>query len=1077
MALSLVGILLGGMATPAAAGPSDTHPAQPEAPEDIPILTCNGTGTGGDQAALRGIRFTVSQSFASVEVRMAGSSAGNYGLAAELRNSNGFTGAPNFTATVNTSLPAIGVQPYKPVRFNLGNVVVSGTQTFTLKFINTGAPVESLPFLEVFGIGNTPCPNVMETDENNVANPTERGDPAGFKVLAPSPASLAITSTYASTPPVIDGQINFGEWNLGNRIPFANGYISVINDGIRLYVLINALSDSTNNSNAAGVSDYFWLSFDKNRDQAITANSDLNYGTVPGTGNMRFQFYLGPGQWTGLQPNTFSSRGRGFGCFFADGTLRITGFFPLKLTCKSHRVWELAFDLAEIGSSPGGKAHVGVRVADQGPGGFADDTPANFSTDFTKFIDVSLAPNPFLSIAPLAGASVALEAKAIELTQAVQNRDNTLPLVRNKTTVARVYARTANVAVSQQVRSYLYASNDGTDLPGSPLVIQHIAPISIDRNNLNHTANFLLPNSWTQGSYSFSAWAADRLGNVASSTPINAGFNARTVPTVWAVPINTGTQQNPNVTTNANIQSQKDYMRTVYPVHTINFVDKPWQDIGPTTVGNTIDKLNTYYNNAAIAWLFTVLFTGKQPFTLPNQVYGFTPSGGGISDPTWFNNGAGKVARGFLGTSSEGTLAHEINHNLDRSNNGTWGRHVPNGCGADGTDPNWPYANRNINEVGFDTRLPWAASGSKLTVIPNTDPDLMSYCQSGHLPTKWISPYRWQNLYNTFAPSAPTLNAGAAPLSPEQIAAIQDVYYITGRINKDGTAQLNPALYQKGLPSENVQPGEYILVLLNASGQIIGRLPFKAEFGNDLDEPIESVFFNYQLPVASIIPLAPNAGPATSIELRKGTAVLASLKASAAPTVTVTAPISGAVVSGTQTVQWTASDPDNDPLSFYVQYSPDAGQSWHPVASAITETQYAIDIGTLPTGTQALFRVIATDGINTAQDDSAAFINASEGMPQVSISSPSAGALVGMGQQVQLMGDATDFGGELPDDAFVWSEGETGLGTGRNLNVELPFGAHTVTLTVVNGAGASAQKSVTFFVGNQAFLPIVLKAQ
>ncbi|NJM40827.1 MAG: hypothetical protein HC853_08670, partial [Anaerolineae bacterium] len=373
-----------------------------------------------------------------------------------------------------------------------------------------------------------------------------------------------------------------------------------------------------------------------------------------------------------------------------------------------------------------------------------------FYTDFTKFIDVSLAPTPFLSIAPLAGASVSLEAKAIEMTQAVQNRDNTLPLVRNKATVARVYARTANVALAQTVRSYLYASNDGTDLPGSPLVIQQSAPTSIDRNNLNHTANFLLPNSWTQGSYTFSARAADRLGNVASSTPINVGFNTRTVPTVWAVPINTGTQQNPNVTTNANIQNQKDYMRAVYPVHNINFVDKPWQDIGPTTVGNTIDRLNTYYNNAAIAWLFTVLFTGKQPFTLPNQVYGFTPSGGGISDPTWFNNGAGKVARGFLGTSSEGTLAHEINHNLDRSNNGTWGRHVPNGCGADGTDPNWPYANRNINEVGFDTRLPWAASGSKLTVIPNTDPDLMSYCQSGHLPTKWISPYRWQNLYNTF---------------------------------------------------------------------------------------------------------------------------------------------------------------------------------------------------------------------------------------------------------------------------------------------------------------------------------------
>ena len=116
LALSLVGILTAGAVAPvSAAAPGLPHPAQPDAPEEIPVLTCDGTGTGGDQAALRGIRFTVNQSFASVDVRMAGSTAGNYGLTAELRNANGFTGPANFTATVNTSLPSIGTVPYKPV--------------------------------------------------------------------------------------------------------------------------------------------------------------------------------------------------------------------------------------------------------------------------------------------------------------------------------------------------------------------------------------------------------------------------------------------------------------------------------------------------------------------------------------------------------------------------------------------------------------------------------------------------------------------------------------------------------------------------------------------------------------------------------------------------------------------------------------------------------------------------------------------------------------------------------------------------------------------------------------------------
>ena len=170
---------------------------------------------------------------------------------------------------------------------------------------------------------------------------------------------VALTSTYVATPPVIDGSIGFGEWNLANKVPFAHGFISTMNDGIRLYVLIDALGDTTDETISA---DNFWLSFDVNRNGVIDPNQDLNYGLNSDSGNMRYQYYLGPGTWTGLQPNTFSARGRGFGCFFADGSLSLGSPLLFRFRCSQHRVWELAIDLAEIGAVPGGHAKMGARI-------------------------------------------------------------------------------------------------------------------------------------------------------------------------------------------------------------------------------------------------------------------------------------------------------------------------------------------------------------------------------------------------------------------------------------------------------------------------------------------------------------------------------------------------------------------------------------------------------------------------------------------------------------------------------------------------------------------------------------------
>ncbi len=162
-----------------------------------------GAGTGGDVAS-RGIQFNVSQSFVSVDVRMDGSVAGVYTITAELRRSTGFTGPFQSASRSGVNLPGTpGVHPYPYVHFDfpLSGVFVADT-SFTLKFVDiTGA---GTLYIEQTGFANLPCPNVMETNENDVAAPTEATDPAGFLVIGLRAVQWGDVDCSDGTPTAVD---------------------------------------------------------------------------------------------------------------------------------------------------------------------------------------------------------------------------------------------------------------------------------------------------------------------------------------------------------------------------------------------------------------------------------------------------------------------------------------------------------------------------------------------------------------------------------------------------------------------------------------------------------------------------------------------------------------------------------------------------------------------------------------------------------------------------------------------------------------------------------------------------------
>ncbi|MEN6372564.1 MAG: SpoIVB peptidase S55 domain-containing protein [Armatimonadota bacterium] len=57
-----------------------------------------------------------------------------------------------------------------------------------------------------------------------------------------------------------------------------------------------------------------------------------------------------------------------------------------------------------------------------------------------------------------------------------------------------------------------------------------------------------------------------------------------------------------------------------------------------------------------------------------------------------------------------------------------------------------------------------------------------------------------------------------------------------------------------------------------------------------------------------------------------------------APMVSINEPAAGSIVSKTQTIKWTALDPDKDSLSYDLYYSADEGKTWHTLTSGIKQS-------------------------------------------------------------------------------------------------------------------------------------------
>jgi len=671
------------------------------------------------------------------------------------------------------------------------------------------------------------------------------------------------------------------------------------------------------------------------------------------------------------------------------------------------------------------------------------------------------------------------------VTQGTQDLNNSVRLVRDKRTFVRFHVRSAGGG-NQTTFARLRVQRGSNTIWLNPINGFITVRPSPDRGTLNHAFLFELPSGYREGTVTITAylnpvtdWRSRNPVEITySDNDIATTVSFEAVPTVNLVTYRisyriSGTTYN---TAASHVNQMYDWLRRAFPLRTLQTWTRT-HDWGSASRNADNELTNPSCGDVnSFLWgkkVWDLVFNLGIP--IGARYYGMVTDAGG------FMRGCapvpGMVASGPTGTSNwgwdfDGSYGdwyggHELAH--------AYGRGHANFCGAVG-GPAYPYPNGRISPsltgdnaiYGFDIST-WAIYGP-------TSGDLMTYCDN-----QWLGDFTYEALMSAFQ-SGPVL-AAANLQSVDQTDRLLVVGTIDPATNEVTLAPLFVVPNAGDVAPR--EPGDYAIVLRDAGGTVLARYPFtpKTQDGGpapDQERHVELLAINELVPYVAGTTRVEILGPAGGI--------LTSVNAGAnPPQVTVVSPNGGEVLSGDQiVVSWTASDPDGDPLTFNVQYSPDNGATWEMVAQNLTGNSATLDAANFVAGGQGRVRVWASDGIHSAYDESDATFTIPNRVPTVAIVQPANGTTIFVEQSLNLEANAYDVdSGNMDGDRVQWRSSLDGaLGSGAQLTVStLRAGTHVITVRADDGQGGVATASVTITVRSDltepnpstVFLPLILR--
>ncbi|MFN2165406.1 MAG: DNRLRE domain-containing protein, partial [Anaerolineae bacterium] len=403
---------------------------------------------------------------------------------------------------------------------------------------------------------------------------------------------------------------------------------------------------------------------------------------------------------------------------------------------------------------------------------------------------------------------------------------------------------------------------------------------------------------------------------------------------------------------------------------------------------------------------------------------------------------------------------HEIGHTLGRSHVACSGR-------EDGPDGSYPHSGGLISTAvsGADAFFGFDRNDLDNGIYGPTWSDVMSYC-----PSQWISDYTYHGILDYMQ--------GNFTVADRLASSAGEHLVVAGVIDPGaGTIQLEPLFV---MPSPAIAPipvpGTYAIVLRSGTGAELARYAFTPA-AMDPGPPSTITPDEPNLARLLISEMVPFIAGTDQVVIEGPYGALAQVSAgSAPPSVMLLSPNGGATLTGgTVTVSWTASDPDGDDLAFNVDFSPDNGATWEVVALGATGTQ--VDVprqNLLSTSGQGRFRVWVSDGVHTSSDSSDAGFTVTTRAPDLTIVSPQDGMTIASQQTLSLQAVAySDVVGFLDGANIRWVSNIDGLiATGAETSVTgLSEGAHTVIVRATDGKRDSFASFLVIVVADPSMLP------